>query len=150
MCEEQLMLTQHKSTKMLLSLRAPKDAPPMILCKFKTSANPALQMHATRRKICCTRKEWEDLHRKLTELERKKTRKMLPKIKLSELSLNCKTPKSTFSKREPSMKTRWKRDVRTRLLRMDLVQAEEIRTLTLHRIAHRQIINPQLSTAAIA
>ena len=139
--------------KTLISLQVLKDVIPMIRCRFKTLANLVLLMHGTRRRICCTRKVWGDLHRKPIKLVRKKTRKMLLKIKLNELSLNYRMPKSTFSMNAQSMKTRWKRDVRTRLLRMDLVQAEEIRTLTLHRIAHRQIINPshkQLSTAALA
>ena len=136
--------------KTLLSQQVPKDVLTMIRCKFKTLVNPVPQMPATRRRICCTRKEWAGLRRKPIKPVRKKTRKMLLKIKLNEHSLNCRTPKSTFSMNGPSMKTRWKRDVRTRLSRMDLVQAEEILTLTLHRIAHRQIINPQLSTAAIA
>ena len=133
--------------KTLLSLQVPKDVLPMIRCKFKTLANPVPQMPATRRRICCIKKKWANLHRKPIKPVRKKTRKMLLKIKLNELSLNCKTPKSTFSMNGPSMKTKWKRESRTRLSRMVLVQAEEIRTLTLHRIARR---HKQLSTAAIA
>ena len=124
----------------------------MILCMYKTLASAVPQMAATRRRICCTRKESVDPRKKPTKLARRKTRKILPKIKLNELSLNCKTPKSTFSKSGPSMKTKWRSVNKTKPSQMDLELAEVIPTPILLKIAPRPMVPfpRQRSTAALA
>ena len=108
-------------------------------------------MPVTRRRICCTKKAWEDHHRRPAKLVRRKTRKMLLKIKLNERSLNCKMPKSTSSKSGPSMRTRWRSGARIRLLLMgSVLVAAEILTLTRLKTAPRPIYHKLHSTEVLA